>query len=189
MAVSKRLRYEVLRRDNHACRYCGVSAPDVTLTVDHVIPVTLGGTDEPSNLVTACMPCNSGKSASAPDAPIVADVAADALRWAQAMRIAAKAQAITLGELVEYTEAVLQLWQTIGASAGYVPPPPDDWRLTVEQFFRQRIVLSEWRYAMERALLNHKVLPYRAWTYMCGVLWTRLRERVAMAQDLASMEE
>lgn len=34
MAVSKRTRYEVLRRDNHACRYCGASAPEVKLTVD-----------------------------------------------------------------------------------------------------------------------------------------------------------
>ncbi|MEU5976310.1 hypothetical protein [Streptomyces sp. NPDC047315] len=25
MAVSKRLRYEILRRDNHACRYCGAA--------------------------------------------------------------------------------------------------------------------------------------------------------------------
>ena len=39
MAVSKRTRYEVLRRDNHACRYCGASAPDAKLTVDHVLPV------------------------------------------------------------------------------------------------------------------------------------------------------
>lgn len=81
MAVSKRLRYEVLRRDNHACRYCGRSAPDVALTVDHVVPVALGGSDDPGNLVTACRDCNSGKSASSPDAPIVANVADDALRW------------------------------------------------------------------------------------------------------------
>lgn len=62
MAVSKRLRYEVLRRDSHTCRYCGASAPDVLLRVDHVTPVALGGTDTPENLVTACDPCNSGKS-------------------------------------------------------------------------------------------------------------------------------
>lgn len=62
MAVSKRLRYEILRRDNHTCRYCGASAPDVPLRVDHVTPVALGGTDEPSNLVTSCEPCNSGKT-------------------------------------------------------------------------------------------------------------------------------
>lgn len=62
MAVSKRLRYEILRRDSHTCRYCGASAPDAPLRVDHVTPVALGGTDHPSNLATSCEPCNSGKS-------------------------------------------------------------------------------------------------------------------------------
>lgn len=41
MSVSKRLRFEVLRRDNHTCRYCGSSAPEVKLTIDHVVPVAL----------------------------------------------------------------------------------------------------------------------------------------------------
>lgn len=36
MAVSKRTRFEVLRRDGHICQYCGEKAPDVTLHVDHV---------------------------------------------------------------------------------------------------------------------------------------------------------
>ena len=90
MAVSKRLRYEVLRRDNHTCRYCGASAPDVKLTVDHVTPVALGGSDEPTNLVTACAACNSGKTSSSPDAPLVEDVAQDALRWSKAMQKAAQ---------------------------------------------------------------------------------------------------
>jgi hypothetical protein len=84
-AVPKRLRYEILRRDNFACHYCGAAAPDVKLTVDHVIPDVLGGPTEPSNLVAACMPCNSGKTSSTPDAPLVADVAADAARWGRAM--------------------------------------------------------------------------------------------------------
>jgi hypothetical protein len=40
MPVTKRLRYEVLRRDNHACRYCGANAgkssvaPDADLVAD-----------------------------------------------------------------------------------------------------------------------------------------------------------
>lgn len=62
MTVSKRLRFEILRRDNHACRYCGGVAPDATITVDHVVPVALGGSDDPSNLVAACKDCNAGKS-------------------------------------------------------------------------------------------------------------------------------
>lgn len=62
MAVSKRLRYEILRRDKFACRYCGAKAPDAPLRVDHVTPVALGGTDDPTNLVTSCEPCNAGKT-------------------------------------------------------------------------------------------------------------------------------
>ncbi len=34
MAVSKRIRFEVMRRDGNACRYCGGMAPDVKLTID-----------------------------------------------------------------------------------------------------------------------------------------------------------
>lgn len=48
MALTKRTRFEVLRRDGHRCRYCGDTAEaGATLTVDHVVPVALGGTDEP----------------------------------------------------------------------------------------------------------------------------------------------
>lgn len=85
MAISRRLRFEILRRDGHTCRYCGAMAPDVQLTVDHVTPVALGGSDDPSNLVAACADCNGGKSSIAPGSPLVADVAADAIRWARAL--------------------------------------------------------------------------------------------------------
>ncbi len=82
MAVSKRLRYEILRRDNHACRYCGATAPGVRLNVDHVIPQALGGSDKPTNLVTSCADCNAGKTSSMPDAMPVADVDQESFRQA-----------------------------------------------------------------------------------------------------------
>lgn len=112
MSVSKRLRFEVLRRDNHTCRYCGVAAPDVKLTVDHVIPVALGGLDDPSNLVAACGPCNSGKTSSSPDAPIVADVEQDALRWSKAMDRAAEAQQLTDAKAGDFAITVMHDWDT-----------------------------------------------------------------------------
>lgn len=86
MAVSKRLRYEVLRRDNHACRYCGATAPDVKLNVDHVIPQALGGSNAPTNLVASCADCNGGKTSSMPNAMPVTDVDQDTFRQAAAQK-------------------------------------------------------------------------------------------------------
>jgi hypothetical protein len=68
MAVSNRTRFEVLRRCNFACYYCGVPAALglKPLHIDHVIPLSLGGTDDPWNLVSACWDCNMGKTNGAP---------------------------------------------------------------------------------------------------------------------------
>ena len=82
MAVSKRLRYEVLRRDRYTCRYCGASAPGVLLVIDHVTPRKHGGRDTADNLVTACEPCNAGKSATMPDGWLVQEIEKAAREWA-----------------------------------------------------------------------------------------------------------
>ena len=61
--LSKGIRFEVFKRDNFTCQYCGAKAPDVILEVDHINPIKLGGTNEIMNLVTSCFNCNRGKSA------------------------------------------------------------------------------------------------------------------------------
>jgi hypothetical protein len=81
VAVSKRLRYEVLRRDNYTCRYCGAFAPVAALEVDHVTPRKHGGRDAPENLITACQDCNRGKSAALPEDWLAAEIEQIARRW------------------------------------------------------------------------------------------------------------
>lgn len=49
----------VLRRDKRTCQYCG--ATNVELTVDHIIPRSLGGGSNWLNVVTACKTCNLKK--------------------------------------------------------------------------------------------------------------------------------
>jgi hypothetical protein len=61
--MKPRLRFRVFERDGFACQYCGRKAPDVRLEVDHRKPVAAGGTNDLTNLVTACEECNGGKSA------------------------------------------------------------------------------------------------------------------------------
>jgi len=60
--ISKSQRYDILKRDNFTCQYCGRSAPEVRLEVDHVMPVSKGGNNSNDNLKVACRYCNGGKS-------------------------------------------------------------------------------------------------------------------------------
>lgn len=60
--IPQAVRFDVLRRDNFTCRYCGKqSGAGVILHLDHRLAVAKGGTDHPDNLVTACSDCNFGK--------------------------------------------------------------------------------------------------------------------------------
>jgi hypothetical protein len=60
-SIGKKVRFEVFKRDRFTCQYCGQSAPDVVLHVDHIDPVSNGGTNDVVNLVTSCQSCNLGK--------------------------------------------------------------------------------------------------------------------------------
>jgi 5-methylcytosine-specific restriction endonuclease McrA len=46
-------------RYRHRCAYCRVDFE--TLQIDHVTPVSRGGSDAIGNLVLACVPCNKSK--------------------------------------------------------------------------------------------------------------------------------
>lgn len=61
-STGKRLRFEVFKRDSFTCQYCGAQPPDVVLVVDHIHPVSAGGDNDPTNLITACEACNQGKA-------------------------------------------------------------------------------------------------------------------------------
>lgn len=53
----RKVRAAVLKRDHHRCFYCGEPAT----TVDHLQPISRGGTDNPENLVASCSGCNGAK--------------------------------------------------------------------------------------------------------------------------------
>lgn len=58
----------LFRRDDHLCMYCGERFPDGWLSRDHVTPVSLGGQNVWSNVVSACKRCNNAKGARTPEA-------------------------------------------------------------------------------------------------------------------------
>lgn len=57
--IEQNTSWEVFRRDNYTCRYCGRN--DVPLTVDHLILWEEGGPSIPENLVACCRRCNKAR--------------------------------------------------------------------------------------------------------------------------------
>ena len=57
------IRFAVFARDGFRCVYCGNTAREIRLEMDHCLPVIEGGLDTPENIVTACSKCNTAKGA------------------------------------------------------------------------------------------------------------------------------
>jgi hypothetical protein len=192
MTVSKRLRYEVLRRDNHACRYCGAAAPEARLTVDHVIPVALGGTDEASNLVAACADCNSGKSSSSPGQPLVDDVAADALRWGAAMARAAAHLMSEYRQRTDLHDRFLAAWNgwTFGPELKrQTLPLPAGWRSSVDGLLAAGLPEELLHEAVDIAMGAQHVRADNTFRYMCGVAWRKVQALQEIAADIVTADD
>lgn len=60
--VSTSVRVDVFKRDNFRCVFCGLTSGQTQLQIDHIIPVSKGGSNQIDNLQTLCVDCNRGKS-------------------------------------------------------------------------------------------------------------------------------
>jgi hypothetical protein len=179
MAISKRTRFEVLRRDNHTCRYCrSVENP---LTVDHVVAVSLGGSDAPENLVAACRDCNAGKASSTADNAIVAEISDKAVRWAAAMRLASERIAAQRKEEDAYCLAFLDEWDK---RSWYTP---HDWRGSLVQIRNAGLPINEVLDAADIALCARNVDD--RWRYFCGVAWKKVNRLQEQALAVIAEQE
>lgn len=84
-SIPPKVRWQVLARDGFRCRYCGAQGGDAVLVVDHAYPVSRGGHNHMDNLITACEPCNQGKSdhvnMGLPELQVYVDTAETMIGW------------------------------------------------------------------------------------------------------------
>lgn len=181
MTVSKRTRFEVLKRDQHTCRYC--HATDQPLTIDHVTPVALGGTDNPDNLVACCRDCNAGKAAATPDAELVAHVSDDAVRWAAAMALAAQqAQASRDDQEQQLRYFKEHIWDRWLDGKGRPRWLPDDWKDAIRGRLEAGLTMDDLEHAAEATFTTLWV--DNRFRYFMGVCRTMNSQRIQAARDL-----
>ena len=62
--INYNTRYAILERAGFKCQCCGIKPlkdNNVILHIDHIIPYSLGGSDEVDNLQVLCNKCNTSK--------------------------------------------------------------------------------------------------------------------------------
>lgn len=151
MAINKRLRFEILKRDGFKCKYC--RNHEVLLTVDHVTPKSLGGTDTTDNLVACCDDCNSGKTSTLPGGATVGDVDEDLIRWTRAMKRATAAAREQYEEMERYLAAFKAEWNRWHCTADKNPVPlPTNWGGFVDQFCVDGLPSWMWGNIVRRAM-------------------------------------
>lgn len=169
--ISKRLRFEVLKRDGFKCQYCAAKPPKVPLEIDHIIAVSKGGTNDIDNLITACFDCNRGKSnidlSSLPDSTSKKiELAKIAQAQYSEFRRLFKKQEKQLNEDLEYVENIYY------DSFDYVFS--ERFKASVKKFIKElgvEVVSDAMRYACSRIYNEDKVLKY-----FCGICWNKIKE-------------
>lgn len=170
MAISKRTRFEVLRRDNYTCRYC--RSEENALTVDHVTPVALGGTDAPNNLVAACRDCNAGKASNAPGEQTLSMLTDAQIAYEKARAVVMAREEKAARAKRKVYKQFLAAWRT---AVPYIDPPAD-WRGSVAIWIGRGMSIERIIDAIHIAG-GKTHLPDRAiYPYMAKIVWNWLTE-------------
>jgi hypothetical protein len=174
VAISKKSRFEVFKRDSFTCQYCGATPPKVILNVDHIHPVAEGGDNNMDNLITSCEPCNLGKSAN-----LLTDIP-------QSLKDKASQIAEREEQIKGYNEILKakadriddESWQVAAALEGQdrVETYNRSSLLSIKQFLGS-LPVSEVIEAADIAIAKFPWPTKKRFSYFCGVCWGKIREQ------------
>jgi hypothetical protein len=177
--ISKKLRFDIFKRDGFICQYCGQTPPNVVLEIDHIIPVKSKGTNDINNLITACFDCNRGKGAN--NLNLIPEKLKDNIE-----NIKEKEE-----QYKEYTKVLLKAQKRLNKEIDIVNLKYNEYFKKYElseQFkktsltkFLKKIHYTEVVSAMENACIKFENQKNRncqdnAIKYFCGICWNIIKE-------------
>ncbi len=171
--LSKRLRFEVFKRDGFSCQYCGATPPSVILHCDHIHPVSAGGKTEIDNLVTACQPCNAGKS-DIPLSIIPQGLDARAAEILEREAQIAGYEAIMRARRERLDDDAQEVLDRFCEMFGRRGMPREDF-ISIKRFI-EKLGLDTCLWAADVGYQKFKYNYKKAFTYFCGICWNRIRE-------------
>lgn len=171
-SISKKLRFEVLKRDSFTCQYCSAKPPKVPLEIDHINPVCKGGKNNIDNLITACFDCNRGKSGNE-----LTSIPKTILEKSEGKKLALQQykeyQKILLAEKMQMEidiNSVESVFSSVFENYGF----SDKFRISVKKFIKEigvELVIDSMETACNRIYNEDKALKY-----FCGICWTIIKE-------------
>lgn len=170
IAVGKRQRFEIFKRDGFTCQYCGRKPPEIVLEVDHVVAVSAGGSNDDHNLLTSCFDCNRGKA----DRPLSSIPASldEKRQLIEERREQVKAYEEILQQERDDQEAKIDAVFAVFDYYFTGDLPRDFSRASVRNFLKH-LPLTAVQEAMEIAC--ERMRRGRVFRYFCGVCWRKIR--------------
>lgn len=172
--ISKKLRFEIFKRDGFTCQYCGDHPPKTILHVDHIYPVKRGGGNNQDNLITSCIDCNLGKSATPlSNVPMSLRDRAKEIEEREAQLSGYNKILFEKAERLE-----IQSWTVAAALSNteYVESYNRQRLLSIKRFL-ELLPLTEVLEAVEITLARWgSTTKDRAFKYFCAIYWRKIRE-------------
>lgn len=169
IGLSKKVRFDVFKRDGFVCQYCGAYPPSAVLECDHIHPVADGGSNSIDNLVTSCIECNRGKAAT----PLT--VVPQSLAEKAALVAEREAQLRGYSEVMQARVSRLddETWDILDRLFPGEGSAPHDAFLGTKRFI-DRLGFFPVLEAAEIALAAG-IPARRLFLYFCGVCWNKVR--------------
>lgn len=177
MAVNKRTRFEVLRRDDFTCRYC--RSTENELTIDHVLAVArqlrLNLDDWQADIVRVMF-------AKTKEGRLASEIVA--MRKA-AEQMAAEKKAMN-ASIDHFHHAI---WQSWSAPGGDELPLPADWRSSIAAQLEAGLSMDDLEEAVSIAMSRPGLRNGSCFRYAMGVCRNRLRDRAELAARILAEED
>ena len=171
--ASRKIRFDVFKRDGFKCQYCGRTPPAVILELDHIIPKSKAGPENINNYITACFDCNRGKGKHKLDT-IPLGISDNVESIKERRRQLKAFNRLIEQQEQEYEDGIQAINEVFSDSFPNKEPTDKFNRISTKRFL-SLLPLAKVQDAMALACSIKSDDPEKAILYFCGICWNWIK--------------